>query len=124
MSLSGDRIRELRIQHDMTLDDVAKYLGINRQAVYKYEQGIVTNIPLDKIEKMAVLFDTTPDYIAGWSEDVPVRKMNLQLFNNTEEDPEIRIVSGMMENMSPEQKQQIVAIVRAVVSTSQPDKKG
>lgn len=45
MSLSGDRIRELRIQHDMTLDDVAKYLGINRQAVYKYEQGIVTNIP-------------------------------------------------------------------------------
>ena len=109
----------------MTLDDVAKYLGINRQAVYKYEQGIVTNIPLDKIEKMAVLFGTTPDYIAGWSEDAPIRKMNLQLFNgDAEEDPEIRIVSGMMENMSPEQKQQIVAIVRAVVSTSQPDKKG
>ena len=38
-------------------------------------------------------------------------------------DPDIRIVSGMMENMSPEQKQQIVAIVRAVVSTS-PDNNG
>ena len=38
-------------------------------------------------------------------------------------DPDIRIVSGMMENMSPEQKQQIVAIVRAVVNTS-PDNNG
>ena len=35
-----------------------------------------------------------------------------------EEDPQIRIVSGYMENMTEEQKQQIVAIVRAVVGTS------
>ena len=32
-----------------------------------------------------------------------------------EDDPHIRIVSGMMENMSEDQKKQIVAIVRAVV---------
>ena len=32
-----------------------------------------------------------------------------------EDDPQIRIVSGMMENMSEDQKKQIVAIVRAVV---------
>ena len=37
--------------------------------------------------------------------------------NGYEMDPHIRIVSGMMENMSEEQKQQIVAIVRAVVDT-------
>lgn len=39
-------------------------------------------------------------------------------------DPDIRIVSGMMENMSPEQKHQIVAIVRAVVNTSSEKKEG
>ena len=33
------------------------------------------------------------------------------------DDPQIRIVSGMMENLSKEQKDQIVAIVRAVVET-------
>lgn len=108
MSLSGDRIRELRIQHDMTLDDVAKYLGINRQAVYKYEQGIVTNIPLDKIEKMALLFGTTPDYIAGWKEDHPDDPI-------PSEDPQIHAVSTMMECMSKEQKDQILAIVRTFV---------
>ena len=35
--------------------------------------------------------------------------------NEYEMDPHIRIVSGMMENMSEDQKKQIVAIVRAVV---------
>ena len=36
---------------------------------------------------------------------------------NIYDDPQIRIVSGMMENMSEAQKEQIVAIVRAVVGT-------
>ena len=48
-------------------------------------------------------------------EDSPV---DLHLPSQTpEQDPQIRIVSGMMEKMSEEQKQQIVAIVRAVVDT-------
>ena len=120
MSLSGDRIRELRIQHDMTLDDVARYLGINRQAVYKYEQGIVTNIPLDKIEKMADLFGTTPDYIAGWTNNPKQYEMNLQLFghdsspdSSVPQTLEARIVSGGMDKLPQEQREQILNVVRA-----------
>ena len=121
MSLSGDRIRELRIQHDMTLDDVARYLGINRQAVYKYEQGIVTNIPLDKIEKMADLFGTTPDYIAGWTNNPKKYEMNLQLFgddfspeSSAPQTLEARIVSGGMDKLPQEQREQILNVVRAM----------
>lgn len=66
MNSAGERIRELRIKNHMTLDDVAKHLGVGRQAIYKYEQGTVTNIPLENIEKMAVLFNVAPGYIAGW----------------------------------------------------------
>ena len=118
MSTTGERIRELRIRNKLTLDDVAKYLGVGRQAIYKYEHGTVTNIPLENIEKMAELFHVTPGYISGWSNgDAHQREINLQMFNSLEPDPQIRIVSGMMENMSDEQKEQIVAIVRAVVAT-------
>lgn len=69
MSLSGDRIRALRLARRLTLEDVAKYLGVGRQAVYKYEQGTVTNIPLENLEKMAVLFGSSPGYLAGWISD-------------------------------------------------------
>ena len=115
MSSTGERIREMRIKNKLTLDDVAKKLEVNRQAIYKYEHGVVTNIPLENLEKMAELFGCTPGYLSGWENKKP--SMDLQHFAGPEEDPQIRIVSGMMENMSDEQKQQIVAIVRAVVST-------
>ena len=75
MSLSGDRIRDCRIRHHLTQDDVAKYLGIGKQAVYKYEIGAVTNIPLENLEKMATLFNTTPEYLAGWTDDADEKKM-------------------------------------------------
>lgn len=69
MSTTGERIKELRIKNGLTLEDVAKYVGIGRQAVHKYETGTVTNIPLDNLEKMAVLFGTTPAYLACWDDD-------------------------------------------------------
>ena len=66
MSITSERIRALRLQNHLTLDDVAQQIDVNRQAVYKYEHGIVTNIPLEKIEMMARLFGVTPGYLAGW----------------------------------------------------------
>lgn len=68
MSLSGSRIKECRQRNKLTQEDVARHLGIGKQAVYKYEIGAVTNIPLENIEKMAALFDVSPEYLSGWSD--------------------------------------------------------
>lgn len=80
MSAVGDRIRMMRRRAGLTLEDVAKHLGIGKQAVYKYEKGTVTNIPLDNIEKMAEIFGTTPEYLSGWTADDRHIEMDLQLF--------------------------------------------
>ena len=76
MNTTGNRIRELRLKNDLTLDDVARHLGVGRQAIYKYEQGTVTNIPLENLEKMAELFCVTPGYLAGWTDDHPDDPVN------------------------------------------------
>lgn len=115
MSLSGDRIRDLRLQNDMTLDDVAKYLGINRQAVYKYEQGIVTNIPLDKLEKMASLFGTTPGYLAGWSSEAPEAKPDQPKTDD------IRLLIRGLNKLSPDQIAQATNVFRAMFMQTNPD---
>lgn len=114
MKTAGERIRDLRLKNKMTLDDVARQLGVGRQAIYKYEQGTVTNIPLENLVKMAEMFNTTPGYLAGWEDDpsnVVVPK----------DDQQIHAVSTMMESMSDEQKDQILAIVRAYASTQRKD---
>ena len=65
MSL-GENIKNLRIANGLTQEAVAKRLGISTQAVYKYEQGIVTNIPLNKIEALADMFHVQPAELMGW----------------------------------------------------------
>lgn len=65
----GHILKEERIRNGLSQEEVAKAIGSTKQAVYKYENGIVTNIPMDKIEKMASLFCVTPSYIMGWEEE-------------------------------------------------------
>lgn len=62
----GERIKQLRIEKGITQEEMAKLLNTTKQTISKYEKGIVTNIPSDRIEAMSKLLDTTPEYILGW----------------------------------------------------------
>ena len=64
----GDRIRNLRKSKNITQIEMAARLNTTKQTISKYEKGIVTNIPSDRIEAMARILDTTPEYILGWEE--------------------------------------------------------
>lgn len=65
----GKKIRELREARNMSLEDVARMCGTTRQAIYKYENEIVTNIPYDRIILLAKALNTTPSQLFDWEED-------------------------------------------------------
>jgi transcriptional regulator with XRE-family HTH domain len=62
----GERIRETRTAKGLTQEQLAEQVHVTKQAVYKYETGIVTNIPLDKLESIAACLGVAPGYLAGW----------------------------------------------------------
>lgn len=64
----GERIRELRMSKNISQTELADMIGQSKQTVYKYETNIVTNIPSDVVERIAIALGTTPSYIFGWSE--------------------------------------------------------
>lgn len=64
----GERIKHLRIRKGITQSEMAAALNTTKQTISKYEKGIVTNIPSDRIESMAKLLETTPEYILGWEQ--------------------------------------------------------
>lgn len=66
----GDKIKNLRIQNKMTLEEVGERIGVSKQTLYKYENNIITNIPSDKIEGLAKIFNVSPALIMGW-DDTP-----------------------------------------------------
>lgn len=67
--MPGTKIRELRLLAGMSQEELGKRVGVQRAAINKYEKGIVENIPLQTIEKMAQIFDVSPTYIVGWNDD-------------------------------------------------------
>lgn len=64
----GDRIRQVRQEQGVTQQELADYIGVSKQAVYKYENNIVTNIPTDKVDAIAKRLKVSPAYLMGWEE--------------------------------------------------------
>jgi transcriptional regulator with XRE-family HTH domain len=48
------------------LEEVAKYVGVARPTILKYETGVISNIPSDKIERLSEILGVTPAYLMGW----------------------------------------------------------
>ena len=79
----GSKIKLHREASDMTQEQLASLLGVTKQTVYKYETGIITNIPLDKIEAMAKIFNILPSELPGWdqnNQDDPEQLAKVALF--------------------------------------------
>lgn len=88
METVGQRLRRLRKEKKFTQKYISGLLHITDQTLSKYEKDVITNIPNDKIERLAELYNTTPAYIAGWeasdivsklSNYVPVEKKRIPL---------------------------------------------
>lgn len=107
----GTKIRELREAKGMSLEDVAKLCGTTRQAIYKYENEIVTNIPYDRIILLAKALNTTPSQLFDWEEDKKISSDELVL---TEGEKELLRLFRLI----PEDQQPVVlAMIRAALSS-------
>lgn len=62
----GERIRERRTALGINQTQLADKISVSKQTLYKYETGVITNIPSDKIEKIAETLNTTPEVLMGW----------------------------------------------------------
>jgi transcriptional regulator with XRE-family HTH domain len=61
----GERIKQVRTEKNMTQTELAKKIGVSKQAVYKYESGIVTNIPFERLEQIANALNVSIAQIVG-----------------------------------------------------------
>lgn len=61
----GDRIKNRRIELDLTLEELGKRVGVGKSTVRKWETGYIANMRRDKIAKLAEALDVSPLYIMG-----------------------------------------------------------
>ena len=53
----GEKIHALRVEHDMTMEDLAKKVGVQRSAINKYEKGIVVNLKRSTLASLCKVFN-------------------------------------------------------------------
>lgn len=71
----GDNIRKFREACGYSQTELAEKLGIKKQTLFKYEHSIVTNVPLDMVEKIAAALSIDPAVLTGWSRSPETRYM-------------------------------------------------
>ncbi|MBR2500443.1 MAG: LexA family transcriptional regulator [Clostridia bacterium] len=64
----GERIKNMRKNKDLSLQKIAEYLDVNRSSIMRWERGETSKIKLPMVEKLASLFDTSPQYLLTGSE--------------------------------------------------------
>lgn len=66
---AGDVIKKLRIEHNLTQEQLGEKLGVQKSAIAKYENGRVENLKRSTIQKMAELFDVSPLLFLGLDDE-------------------------------------------------------
>ena len=66
MTITGKRIRQKRLELNLTMEELGEKLGVQKSAVNKWEKGETVNIKRECIAKMAEIFDVSPVWLMGF----------------------------------------------------------
>ncbi len=64
----ADRLKSMRKAKRMTLEELADAIGTSKQTIHRYETGVISNVPPEKIVAIAKALDTTPQALMGWAD--------------------------------------------------------
>ena len=65
-----DRIKNLRIDADLTQQEIARLLKTEQSYYAKYENG-KRPLPIDRLRELCIFYNVSADYILGLPEGMP-----------------------------------------------------
>ena len=68
MSTCSERIKELIEKSDKSYQELERLTGIKKSTLQRYASGTTKRIPFDVIEKLAITFNVSQEYLLCWDE--------------------------------------------------------
>lgn len=120
MSVIGDKIKRLREEKGLSQVDLANLIGESKQTIWKYENGIVTNIPLPKVEAIAKALGCSPEFLTGWvKESDGIEDDDLSSYlEELRTRPEMKMLFKTSKDMTKEQIQAVVQMIEGLTKNS------
>lgn len=96
-----DNLKRIRLEHDMSQEDLAQVMAVTRQSISKYEKGTAE----PSFEKLAILvdyFNLSYDDILGQEKKQPAKKANLsgqtKLIKTTKPQPQFIMIQSKIDS--------------------------
>ena len=89
MSTMGERIKQCRLEKNLTMEELAENVDVKKSAVNKWEKGLVQNLKRSTILKLAKLFEVSPNWLMGWEPVTTAVQSDQELLNRLHFDNDI-----------------------------------
>lgn len=96
----GDRMKQRRKQLKLTADEVAEKIGVSRSNVYRYEKGDIEKLPLEVLEPLSEILQTTPQQLMGWESGDDI----LPIYNQLEPPRQKKVYSFAEKELEDQNK--------------------
>ena len=73
MATFAERIKELRLEHGLTQEQLGKIIGVKHFSIYSYEKGRACP-EMKGLVALADYFDVSMDYLAGRTDKREINK--------------------------------------------------
>ena len=123
MENMGDRIKRLRSENNMTLEELGNRVGVGKSTVRKWENGIIANMRRDKIAKLAVALGVTPAYLMGWEStaDIPMERVpnKVESVQSSSVSAQCKEIIEVCNQLSPHNQRKVLTYSKNLLSTQQ-----
>ena len=112
----GDRIKKLRKEKGISVDNLAEIIGKDRATIYRYESNDIEKMPTSVLEPLATALGTTPAHLMGWddtpptTEDTIVKLLKAQ-YNLNEQD--VKFVMDYIK-LTPAERDSLRTAIEAI----------
>jgi transcriptional regulator with XRE-family HTH domain len=118
-----NRIKNLRLEKNISQNELAKALGLTQQAISAYENGL-REPDLETLNKLANYFNVSVDYLLGRTD---IRNPSNEITKAVSDDPELaefwnelkdredlKLLFKQTKKLSPKAIRQVMRIIKAI----------
>lgn len=89
---TGERIKARRREQGISAETLAERCGVSPATIYRYENGDIERVGIDKLPPIAEALHTTPAHLLGW-EDEPSGVANVVPMPNLRQVPRLGAIA-------------------------------
>ena len=100
----GNKIKEQRLALGWTQEELAERMGYKSKSTINKIELDINDIPLSKVQEFARVFNVSPSYLMGWSEQEQEQNssgIRAELISKLSDlsDPQVELLNQMVDNM-------------------------